>query len=434
MPPSATQKIRVRHRDGDDELVMQAFRGSAISWLSGCGAPMMCGTTISTTPRIEQRRCCAVKAISASPAAVASDRADPPGLPGEKIGGRHGRQFGRQAEAGRQREDGEAGKAQITPWRQLQMPPANSEAATSTGAKPMPLTMLTASVKAKRSKPSAGAQASSPWSCDSAGAARLRQWRHFGGARHGRAPRRARVLEGLGLQDQRDGGVDLQGGKDQAGKQAGEPPRRTRRCEILSWCQAFLSGRESHGMPVVVAGIVHDFHMREADKPTTKGRAARDEAELCSARTEETVPSEEVAVLISNPFTPPPEGIEKNLSPAGLPGQWLCCSLPPSREHPSAFGANCCRAVGAAADLESFLTAFLGSFAGTADRAVITEFATPANPLDGTSRIWTHARHSTDQASSAPDVQKLADAVACVPASAERKPRAGTQGANRMFQ
>ena len=50
-------------------------------------------------------------AISARPGSCRRDRADPPDLAGEEIGGRHGRQFRRQAEAGRQREDGEAGKA-----------------------------------------------------------------------------------------------------------------------------------------------------------------------------------------------------------------------------------------------------------------------------------------------------------------------------------
>ena len=38
-------------------------------------------------------------------------RPDPPDLPRRKVGGRHGRQFGRQAEAGRKRENGKAGKA-----------------------------------------------------------------------------------------------------------------------------------------------------------------------------------------------------------------------------------------------------------------------------------------------------------------------------------
>ena len=37
--------------------------------------------------------------------------------------------------------------------------------------------------------------------------------------------RRAGAFEGLCLQDERDGCKSLQGGKDQAGKQAGEPPR-----------------------------------------------------------------------------------------------------------------------------------------------------------------------------------------------------------------
>ena len=83
--------------------------GIAVSKLAGCGAPTICGATISATPMAANsgdRR----KAISARPAAVATHRRRPPDLPREEVGGGHGRQFGRQAEARRQREHGKAGE------------------------------------------------------------------------------------------------------------------------------------------------------------------------------------------------------------------------------------------------------------------------------------------------------------------------------------
>ena len=92
--------------------------------------------------------------------------------------------------------------------------------------------------------------------------------------------RRAGVLEGLRLQDQRDGRIGLQGGKDQAGKQAGE--RRGEHGVAKQGHDVSLSSvaGKGHRMAVVVAGIVHDFHMREAEEAHDEEAEQGDKAEL----------------------------------------------------------------------------------------------------------------------------------------------------------
>ena len=108
-PPSSTQKIRLVTVTATTNWWCR-LSGIGDSWLSGCGAPTMCGATISATP-ISENSAVPRNAISASPAAVAATVPDPPDLAVEQFGGGHGRQFRRQAEARRKREHGKAGKA-----------------------------------------------------------------------------------------------------------------------------------------------------------------------------------------------------------------------------------------------------------------------------------------------------------------------------------
>ena len=255
--------------------------GSAIRGLTGCGAPTTCGATISATPTSDKQRACPGSAISASPAAVARDRRHPPDLAVEKIGGWHGRQFRRQAEAGASVNTAKPANPQNRPWRQLAMPPANSDAATRISAKPMPLTMLASggvgeALEAVGRRPGffAHARGERP--------RRARLDRH-GGSAHGRAPARRHSRRS------RPAGSaarwrSLQHGQDHAGQQAGE--RRDEHDVAKQRHDVSLPSvaGESHGMAIVVGGVVDDFHMREADEADDEQAEQSGEAELGRAR------------------------------------------------------------------------------------------------------------------------------------------------------
>ena len=91
-PPSRTQNTAsVVSTDRDDEAADAGFRESAISWLSGCGAPMTCGATISaiaadraepSAARTRAERDRAGRDVTvADPPDLARRRGRPPALP-----------------------------------------------------------------------------------------------------------------------------------------------------------------------------------------------------------------------------------------------------------------------------------------------------------------------------------------------------------------
>ena len=146
---------------------------------------------------------------------------------------------------------------------------------------------------------------------------RFRGSRHrAGGCRLGRSGtvivcRRAGAFERLRLQDQRYGRVGLQCSQDDAGKQAGK--RRGEHGVAKQGHDVSLSSvaGKGHRMTIVVAGIVHDFHVREAEEPHDEEAEQAGEAELKQARTGRGGRCERrgsgIHVLS---FHPPPEGTE----------------------------------------------------------------------------------------------------------------------------
>ena len=164
-PPSSTQNTRLVTVVGHHEMVVQIRRESAMAWLSGCGAPTMCGATISATP-ISDHSARAAEGDQRQPGAVAMAVADPPGLPRGEVGGGHRRQFRRQPEAGRKREHGESPQGpRACPDASRRCRRRVPRRRPASSAKPIAVTTLASVVKANRSKPSAGAQASASCSC-----------------------------------------------------------------------------------------------------------------------------------------------------------------------------------------------------------------------------------------------------------------------------
>jgi hypothetical protein len=84
-------------------------------------------------------------------------------------------------------------------------------------------------------------------------------------------------------------------------------------------------------MPVVVTGIVDNFHMRETEEADDEKAEQGDEAELCRTRTGRSGSERGSSSVHVQSFHPPPEGIEIKFRRRQV--SWLAdlAPSPPSR-------------------------------------------------------------------------------------------------------
>ena len=175
--PRASQNRKLVTVTATTKRWCEDLRAPASSRLAGCGAPTRCGATSSATATSAHSGD-ARNTSRARPPAVASDGGEPPDLAWRQRSPpacRAARAAGRGTVPARTRRSRRCPRtvpgATRSPGRAGRSPrPAEGEA--------VPVTMLASSVKAVRSKPSCGAQASCswlPWSCAAVATCRRRR-------------------------------------------------------------------------------------------------------------------------------------------------------------------------------------------------------------------------------------------------------------------
>ena len=187
----------------------------------------------------------------------------PPCLPRQEVGRRHARKLGRQAEARRQGEHREAGKSPD----EARSPRRDAAGDLGNGDEQQREADARHDVSERGKERALGAVGGHPGvRVVLVGTARgvMVVLVILGGGSV--VVTAARVFIGFRLQDQRNGEEGLQPGHHKPGHEPGQRGQEDRVAKNSHvWSPCSVAGK-CHRMPVVVAGIVDDVHLREADE------------------------------------------------------------------------------------------------------------------------------------------------------------------------